>query len=280
MSEPVIGRPVDRVEGPLKVTGGATFAAEFQLSGAVYGVIVQSTVPSGRITRIVAGEARRMPGVLAVLTHENAPTLPKKGRAAVNPPAGRVLSLLQDNEVHYNGEPVAVVIAEELEQAIEAASRIRISYAEREAKLDFQAGKAALRKPKQLAHEPADRAWGSVKSGLRQATARIERVYRTPMEHHNPMEPHATVSHWDGDRLTLYDATQYVSGVRETVAKTLGISVEKVRVICPFVGGGFGCKGSAWSHVVLAALAAREVGRPVKLVLTRPQMFGPVGVAP
>ena len=117
-------------------------------------------------------------------------------------------------------------------------------------------------KPKKLAHEPADRAWGNVRCGLRQATARIERVYTTPMEHHNPMEPHATVAHWDGDRLTLYDATQYVSGVRETVAKTLGISVENVRVICPFVGGGFGCKGSAWSHVVLAAIAAREVGRP------------------
>jgi xanthine dehydrogenase YagR molybdenum-binding subunit len=100
------------------------------------------------------------------------------------------------------------------------------------------------------------------------------------MEHHNPMEPHATVAHWQGDQLTLYDATQYVYGVKETIAKTLGIPADKVRVVCPFVGGGFGCKGSVWSHVVLAALAARETGRPVKLSLARPQMFGPVGGRP
>ena len=123
-------------------------------------------------------------------------------------------------------------------------------------------------------------AWGDVGAGLRDAEVRVDGIYATPMEHHNPMEPHATLARWDGDRLTLHDATQYVSGVRETVARTLGISPDAVRVIDPFVGGGFGCKGSTWSHVVLAAMAARKVGRPVRLVLARPQMFGPVGGRP
>src|SRR5204862_348941 len=109
---------------------------------------------------------------------------------------------------------------------------------------------------------------------------KVDALYTTPMEHHNPIEPHGTIAHWQGDQLTLYDATQYVSGVKDTVAKTLGISPENVRVICPFVGGGFGCKGSAWSHVILAAMVAREVKRPVKLFLERPQTFGPVGGRP
>ncbi len=280
MSEAVIGRPVDRVDGSLKVSGGARFAAEFHPSGAAYAVMVQSTVPNGRITRIVAGEVRKMPGVLAVLTPDNAPALPKKGRAAVNPPAGRVLSLLQDHEVHYNGQPIAVVVAEQFEQAVEAAARVKVSYAARSAKLAFEKAKAGAYKPKQLTHGKPDSSWGSAEAGLRASEARVEQVYTTPMEHHNPMELHATVAHWEGDRLTLYDATQYVSGVRETTAKALGIPAEKVRVICPFVGGGFGAKGSVWSHVILAAMAAREVGRPVKLVVTRPQMFGPVGGRP
>src|SRR5579871_259681 len=112
------------------------------------------------------------------------------------------------------------------------------------------------------------------------AEVRVDAVYTTPMEHHNPMEPHATVAAWDGDHLILHDATQYVSGVQEAVARTLGIAADRVRVVSPFVGGGFGCKGSTWSHVVLAAMAARHVGRPVKLVLARRQMFGPVGARP
>src|SRR5438309_3073077 len=127
--------------------------------------------------------------------------------------------------------------------------------------------------------EPAV-AWGESDKALGAAEVRIEQVYTTPMETHNPMEPHATIAAWDGDRLTLYDSTQYISGVRDTVAKTLGIAPERVRVVSPFVGGGFGCKGSTWSHVVLAAMAAQRAKRPVKISLARPQMFGPVGGRP
>ena len=131
-----------------------------------------------------------------------------------------------------------------------------------------------------MTHGKPDNAWGDAAKALESADVRIDATYTTPYEHHNPMEPHATVAQWEGERLTLWDSTQYVSGVREAVAKTLGIAAENVRVVSPFVGGGFGCKGSTWSHVVLAAMAARSAGRPVKLVLERPQMFGPVGGRP
>ncbi|TMG86019.1 MAG: xanthine dehydrogenase family protein molybdopterin-binding subunit, partial [Betaproteobacteria bacterium] len=277
---PVIGQPIDRVDGPLKVTGGARFAAEFDQPGLSFAVMVQSTVSRGRIRRIDRARAERTPGVVAVLTHENAPALPQKGRAAINPPAGRALSLLQEDVVHYNGQPIAVVIADTFEHATEAAGLLRVLYEPQPPVLRFDEARRTAYAPKAAGRGRTDLAWGNLDAGIAQGDVRVEAVYTTPMEHHNPMEPHATVAHWEGDRLTLYDATQYVSGVRNTVAKTFGISPDNVRVISPFVGGGFGCKGSVWSHVVLAAMAARKVGRPVKLVLTRPQMFGPVGGRP
>src|SRR6266568_7074422 len=264
----VIGQPIDRVDGPLKVTGRARFAAEFDQPGLSFAVMVQSTVPRGRIRRIDRTRAERMPGVLAVLTHENAPALPQKGRAAINPPGGRALSLLQEDVVHYNGQPIAVVVADTFERAVDAAALVRVAYDQQVPVLAFERAKSGLYAPKSLTRGPADLSWGNLEKGVGEAAVRIEAVYTTSMEHHNPMEPHATIAQWEGDRLTLYDATQYVSGVKNTVAKTLGISPDNVHVICPFTGGGFGCKGSVWSHVVLAAMAARKVGRPVKLVLT------------
>ncbi len=276
----IIGRPVNRVDGPLKVTGQARFAAEFDEPGLAYAVMVQSTVPRGRIARIDVAVAQRTPGVLLVLTHENVAALPQLGLAAVNPPAGRVLSLLQDDVVHYSGQPIAVVIADTFERAVDAAALVRVSYRTETPILSFEQAKSSTYAPRTAGRGPADQSWGDVQAGLAQAEVRVDAVYTTPMEHHNPMEPHATVARWDGDRLTLHDATQYVSGARDTVAKTLGIAPESVRVVSPFVGGGFGCKGSVWSHVVLAAMAAKQVGRPVKIVLARPQMFGPVGGRP
>ena len=276
----VLGQPLDRVDGVLKVTGRARYAAEFSPDNVAFAVIVQSTVPRGRITRIETADAQRLPGVLAILTHRNAPQLPQKGRSAVNPPAGRTLSLLQDDVVHYNGQPIGVVVADTFERAVDAAEHVRVSYALQPAALRFDQAKRAPRPPKQEGNSPSKKSWGDIDAGMQQGVVRVDATYSTPMEHHNPMEPHATVAQWSGDRLTLYDATQYVSGVRETVAKTLGIPSDNIRVIDPFVGGGFGCKGSTWSHVVLAAMAARHVGRPVRLVLARPQMFGPVGGRP
>ncbi len=275
-----VGQPLDRTDGLLKVTGQARYSAEFQVPRLVHAVLVQSTVPAGRITRIDTHVAQAMPGVLLVMTHENAPRLPNGGKPALEPPAGRVLSLLQDDQVHYNGQPVALVVGDTLEHAQAAARMVRVEVAQQAARLDFETARADAHSPGKVQGQSADTMRGDLAAGMAQAAQRIEAVYGTPMETHNPMEPHATIAVWEGDSLTLYDSTQYVSGVRRTVAKTLGLSPDKLRVVCPFVGGGFGCKGSVWSHVVLAAMAARQAGRPVKLVLERPQMFGPVGGRP
>lgn len=274
----VIGQPLNRTDGRLKVTGGARYSAEHPLPRIAHAVLVQSTIANGRIAAIDTGTVAAMPGVILVMNHKNAPRLPAGGRGgAGTPPAGRVMNLLQDDCVYYNNQPVGVVVADTLEHARDAAQHIRIDYQRQEAVLDFDRAKMSPHKPAQAKDEPADTARGDLQSGIDEGTAQVDVLYTTPMEHHNPMEPHATIAAWDSDHLTLYDATQYVSGVRNVVSKTFGISAEKVRVICPYVGGGFGCKGSTWSHVVLAA---QSTGRPVKLVLERPQMFGPVGGRP
>ena len=277
----VIGQPLNRTDGRDKVTGMARYAGEYRLAQMAYAVIVTSTVPCGRISTIDQSAAETLPGVRLVMTHLNAMRLPAGGKAASGtPPAGRVLNLLQSDEITYNNQPVAVVVADTLEEAMHGAQVLRIGYQRSAATLDFEDAKRSAHAPAKLTHGPTDSARGNVDEAVRSAATRLEATYATPMENHNPMEPHATVAAWDGDSLTLYDSTQYVTGTRKTVAKTLGLSPEQVRVVCPYVGGGFGCKGSTWSHVVLAAMAARQVGRPVKLVLERPQMFGPVGGRP
>jgi len=278
----MIGDPLARLDGRLKVTGAARYSAEWPRDHLAYGVIVQSTIPRGVIASIDAAEAEAAPGVLAVLTADNAPRLPQDGKAGVNPPAGRMLSLLQTREVRYNGEPIALVVAESFEQATYAASLVRAAYRVERAAIDMEQELPSAEPYTQRIlgqFEPASRR-GRVSEALRRCDATIDNRYTTPLETHNAMEPHATIAQWDGDRLTLYDATQYVYGVKRFVAKTLGISDDHVRVVSRFVGGAFGSKGSAWSHVVLAAMAARHVDRPVKVVLTRRQMFGPVGARP
>jgi xanthine dehydrogenase YagR molybdenum-binding subunit len=276
----VVGQPVNRTDGALKVTGAARYAADFSLPDLCYAAIVQSTIANGRVVHLDVTRATHAPGVLLVMTHANAPSLPQRGLAAVDPPAGRVMSLLQDDNVHYNGQPIAVVVADTFERAFDAASLVRATYAPAEAVLDFARAKGAAYIPEKAGFAPPDSRRGDPARGMTEAEVKVEATYTTPMQTHNPMEPHATIAHWAGKKLTLYDATQYVSGVRRTVAKTMGIAEDDVRVISPFVGGGFGCKGSVWSHVVLAAMAARKVGRPVKMALARPQMFGPVGGRP
>ncbi|HUK33887.1 MAG TPA: xanthine dehydrogenase family protein molybdopterin-binding subunit [Vicinamibacterales bacterium] len=278
----MIGEGINRLDGRLKVTGAATYSAEWPLERLTYGVIVQSTIARGTITRFDTAEAAAQPGVLAILTADNAPRLPQHGRAGVNPPAGRVVSALQDRDIRYNGEPIAIVIAESFEQATYAASLVRASYSAEVPAVDMQAelARAEPVTEKILGQfEPASRR-GDVDGALAEAEVRLDLSYTTPLETHNAMEPHSTIASWSGEQLTLYDATQYVYGVRRFVAKTLGIPDEHVRVVSKFTGGAFGSKGSAWSHVVLAAMAARHVGRPVKVVLSRKQMFGLVGARP
>ena len=275
----VIGESITRVDGRVKVMGAAKYAAEFQIPQLAYAVMVTSTIANGRIQRMDTAAAQRSPGVLTVMTPANAPKLPQGGKAAVHPPAGRVLSLLQDDLVHYNNQPIAVVVAETLNQALYAASLVRVRYQDQPAQLDFEAGFPTAH-PGGHGHDPAEVSAGQLAEGMAAGEVKVDEVYLTPMQNHNPMEPHATIAQWQGEQLILHDSTQYISGVKQTVARAMGLPDDNVRVLCPFTGGGFGSKGSTWSHVVLAAMAAKVVNRPVKLVLERPQMFGPVGGRP
>lgn len=275
------GKGIDRVDGRDKVCGRATYAGEFHPAGVVHAVIVTSTAAQGRLATWDTTIAEASPGVLAVITHRNAIKLPQHGRAAAKPPSGRALSLLQDDQVSYNGEPVAMVVADTHERAWQAARLVKFSVVgDGSARTNFTLAKVTLRTPDAVQGKPTDTRRGDVAAATREASQVLNMLYTTPVEHHNPMEPHATVAVWNGDALTVYDSTQAISGDKRTLTKTLGIAPEKVTVICPYVGGGFGSKGSSWSHVTLAAMAAKHVDRPVKLVLDRTQMFGPVGNRP
>jgi xanthine dehydrogenase YagR molybdenum-binding subunit len=275
---PSVGTPMDRVDGRLKVTGGARYSAEFPTANVVHAVIVTSTVPVGRIASLDTRAAEAAPGVIRVITHLNAPKLPMKASGMLTTKA---LSLMQDDRVRYNGEPIALVVADTLERATDAASRVRVRYSgTSKPTLDMRANKAAGYAPPPGFGGQADSKHGDVRAGLARAEVTVDAQYTTPIENHNPMEPHATIAAWAGDKLTVWDATQYVVGDRDALSGVMGIPPENVRVVSYFVGGGFGCKGLMWSQVPLAAMAARAVGRPVKLVLSRRQMYGPVGARP
>jgi len=278
-----IGKPLDRVDGRLKVTGGAKYSAEMPVADVVYATLIMSTDAPGRITGIDARRAEALPGVIAVITPANALRLPKPpdspGSAAARA-TERKLQVLQDTEVYYQNQPVGVAVADTFERAVHAASLVRVQYDTRKPRTEMGREKRHAYKPEKANQDPTDTHRGDPEQGMSQAAARVSQTYVTPVENHNPMEPHATLSVWEGDHLTVYDATQGVFGTRKVLAKAFGLPPENVRVVSHFLGGGFGCKGSAWSHVVLSALAARQVGRPVKLTLSRQQMFGPVGYRP
>ncbi|EPX64872.1 Periplasmic aromatic aldehyde oxidoreductase, molybdenum binding subunit YagR [Cystobacter fuscus DSM 2262] len=281
MNGKLIGNPVDRVDGRLKVTGKATYAAENHPEGMVYAAIVQSTVPRGSVLRMQTGEAEKAPGVLKVLTPRN---MPKPGGleqySAI--PMLPKLGIMQDSEVLYNGQPIALVVADTFERAVHAASLVRATYVEKPAILDLEKARAnAQPAPGIFGGPPPGHTRGDVEAGLKAGPARVEATYVTPTETHHPMEPHATVAVWtDPEHLTLYDANQGVHFMRQFLSMLFAMPQENIHVRSPFVGGGFGCKALPWSHVVLSILAAKEVGRPVKIVLTRQQMSMLVGYRP
>ncbi|MGW0822819.1 xanthine dehydrogenase family protein molybdopterin-binding subunit [Streptomyces sp. NPDC002845] len=265
-----VGAPLSRVDGRLKVTGQAKYAADHDIEGVVHAVVVDSTVARGRITRIDTGGAEAQPGVLKVITHLNAPTLPYHDYPGMNPP-GRRQRVFQDDRVLFFGQPVAVVVATTLEVAQHAADLVKVRYDAEHPTTDM-AG-APANEAQTYERGDADKALGS-------ADVRLETTYRLARNHHNAMELHAAIARWDGDRLTLWDKTQWVQGAQMELAAVFGIPRESVRVISPFVGGAFGSAGRTWSHAPIAALAARETGRPVKLVLTRRQLFSWIGYRP
>ncbi len=273
-----IGQAIDRQDGRLKVLGQAKYAAEFAMPGLAHAVLVQSTIAAGSIDGFDLAEALGMPGVLAILTPENAPKLREEGvaRQTVLRP------LLQDSDILFNGQHVAVVIADRLQNARAAGSAVRVRYLQSEAVTQMDEALHDAYEPKAFANgrARADSRKGDPEAAMSQAAARTQGTYVTPIEHHNPMEPHATIARWDGDRLTVWTATQGISGAQHTLAALFGLDPQNVTVICPFVGGGFGCKGNTWPPATLAAMAARHVGRPVKLELTRQQMFTSNGYRP
>jgi xanthine dehydrogenase YagR molybdenum-binding subunit len=279
--QPSVGTPIDRLDAQAKVTGQATYAAEVPVANVAHAVIVGSTVARGSLQSIRVAQAKRQPGVLAVLTQQSIPKLPPADHNAQNP-GDRILQLLQDDKIWYVDQPIAVVVAETLEHAQHAAALVTATYDSKPPVAEMASALGESYEPATAGpHGKPTSTRGDVEAGLAAAATKISQRYTTPVENHNPMEPHATIAVWQGDtKLTLYDATQGIFSVRGKIAKTFGLEPTDVRVINHFVGGGFGCKGSPWSHVALAALAAKAVGRPVKLVVTRPQMFALVGHRP
>ncbi|MBB2972731.1 xanthine dehydrogenase family protein molybdopterin-binding subunit [Mesorhizobium sp. RMAD-H1] len=276
MTAHFIGKPQTRVDGPRKVTGDARYAADFNQAGQAYAVIVSATVGLGRVTGIDSAPVERMPGVTAVITHRNAERLPYlPHKAGIDPAAGERLHVLQDDNVRFYGQPVALVIADTLDHAERAAAALHVSYGARQPLVDPTVAQSIVPDGAMV-----DRSRGDADEAMARASIVIDETYNIARENHNPMEPHATIASWSGDRLTLWSKSQYLVNERAEIAAIFGLPVENVEVICPFIGGGFGTSLRTWPHVTLAALAARHIRRPVKLVLTRRQMFFTTGHRP
>lgn len=254
----ILGRPTDRIEGPLKVTGRATYAAEFTVPDMVYGVIVTTTIASGRIAAIDTADALAAPGVRAVVTHENA------GPLALGD--DHKLPMLAGPQVAQFGQAAALVVAESFEAARAAARLVRIDYAAEDGVFDLAHAKDAAERNSSHVHGDFDRAFAD-------AAVQVDATYTTPDHAHAMMEPHASIASWDGDELTLWTANQMVDWAARDMAKVLGMPKERIRIVAHHIGGGFGGKLWVRADAVLAAVAARQVGRPVKVVLSRPQVF-------
>ena len=274
----LIGRPVSRIDGPLKVAGAARFAAEVMLDGIVYAALRYSTITRGRITMVDTAAAEAAPGVALVMTYRNAPRMkpPPVMMSAPKAAGPSDLPLMQDAEIHWNGQPVALVLAETQEQADHAASLICFTYDSEPAITSFALAKAKARTPENILGEPASIEIGDAEAVLKDAAFKIDLTYRTPRHNHNAIELHAATVAWDGDNLTVHDATQGVNGTAWTLAQVFGLKEEQVRLLSPYVGGGFGGKG-LWDHQILAAAGSRLCGRPVRIMLSREGVYRVVG---
>jgi xanthine dehydrogenase YagR molybdenum-binding subunit len=275
---------VRRVDGRLKVTGGARYSADVRLPGQVYAVLVDSTIASGRIVRLETAAAEAAPGVIGVITHLNAPPLeypadaPQGGASTLRRVAVR--AFLGD-QIYFVGQHLAVVVADTLERARYAAALVELEYDSLPAKVELAEHVEDAFHPRRInGNRESDTVQGDPERALQQAEVVLDETYTTPIEHHNPMELSSCTAQWEDGRLTVYDTTQGVYDQRRALATTFGLPEENVRVVCAYLGGGFGCKFSVKPHTVLAAVAAQRVHRPVKLVLSRRQMFTSVGYRP
>src|SRR4051794_2822759 len=279
-----IGQPVSRVDGRRKVTGRATYAAEFEVPGVAHAVIVRSTVANGRVASIDTAAAEASPGVVVVLTYRNAPRLAyREHKGAPDPEVGERLHVLKDDRVSHQGQPVALVIGENLERATHAATLVRVAYTPENGTTDITRVEPVLptqQKTDQGERRPPETRRGDPEGALASAEVKVDHGYVIPRENHNPIEMHATIAAWEGDRLTLWDKTQWVNNTAAEIAAVFGMPAENIRVVSPFVGGAFGSSLRTWPHVTLAALGARVAGRPVKVMLSRREMYYGVGYRP
>lgn len=272
MPDTIIGQPIDRIDGKAKVTGAARYAGDRRAEHPAFGVIVTSTIGRGTITKIDIRAAEQAPGVVLVMSHENAPAQAPFRQEGEDRHA-RPKPQLVETRVHFHGEPVALVVADTFEKATAAARLVKVSYQAEDGLFDLGAGRKLAYPPNKVANGKADSEVGNPERGLADGVARIDATYTTPYQSHNPMEPPASLAQWSGDRLTIYCSAQLVESARKSIAATLRIAPENVELVSEFVGGGFGGKLSIYADAILAALAARKLKRPVKVTLTRQQMF-------
>jgi xanthine dehydrogenase YagR molybdenum-binding subunit len=272
-SDSILGTPTPRIDGPLKTTGTAQYAADFPFDHMAHAVPVISSLASGRIVKLDTGAAEQMPGVLLVLDHGNIGPLYRTAPGDNNATNSEVRSAFEDETVRHWGQHVAVVIAETLEQATAAAAAVKVEYERQPASLrpgldDYDGPRKSVSKR------------GDPDSAFATAPVKVDQTYITPIETHNPIELHASVAVWEGDHVTLFETTQGVVNHRVVMAQVLGLPVENVRVVTRFLGSGFGGKLFPWPHTAMAAVAARKLNRPVKLSLDRRMMFSSVGYRP
>ena len=276
----LVGRGVDRVDGPVKVTGHADYSADIDLGGLACAVFVTSTIARGRITSIDARAAEDSPGVLRVFTHQNLPRLARQPVWDILKVTGMSFAPMQDDIIHYAGQPVAIVVAESLEQAEGAAALVSIGY-QAQAPVATLAGAEAAGGVFDPGHVmgilPARYRRGDAGAAFGRAPHLVRQDYTMSGQRHHPIELASTTAAWNGNQLILWETTQGVSMTQWNTADALGIPPKNIRVISHYLGGGFGCKGSAWPHTWLVAQAARLIGRPVRLVITRDQMSSSVG---
>ena len=274
----LIGAPISRIDGPLKVQGKAKFAAEFPLEGMVYAAVAFSTVPKGRITALDTAAAEAAPGVVLVMTYKNAPRMKNMPlfMTAEKAAGGDDLPVMQDDRIHWNGQPIALVLAETQEQADHAKSLIHASYEEEHSITSFAEAKAQGTEPGEFMGQPLKQSVGDAEAALAAAPVSVDAAYLTPRHTHAAIEPHAATLVWHGDELEVHDASQAVAHTAWSLASVFGLDEKQVHVTSPYVGGGFGSK-TLWQHQVLGAAGAKLVGRPVRITLSREGVFRLVG---
>lgn len=272
----LIGKPLDRVDGKAKVTGAATYAYEYDIDGFAYGFIVNATVGKGRVIFIDTDVAEKVPGVVLVLTHRNAPAQAGYGppKFPGDDPLGRPRPFLDGAQVRYFGEPVALVVADSFEAARHAAHLVKVRYDTEAPQTRVAPNKARAYAPESdVAGNKADAADGDFDTAFAQAPVKLDATYTTPYQIHSAMELHATIAQWDGDKVTLYSSHQIPNSEQEAVASTFQIPKDHVRIVSRYIGGGFGGKLPTEADAILAVMAARKLGRPVKVMQTRQQTF-------